>query len=483
VTEIPDASPIAYLALLLVLPATIAAFAWLRPTHAVLVVLFGSQLFLPELVCFDAPLIPPLNKQSLPALCMMGAALAVTASRARIGQARPGRGIDSLMILAMLAVIGTVLTNRDPLTYGPTTLSAHQPSDVLSEVIRMLLGPVILFFLGRTLFRTAGDARDVLKALVIAGVVYSPFIAIELRLSPQFHAWIYGFGQHSFEQTVRAGGWRPMVFMAHGLALALFMCATGIAAWALSRAKVPVLGVPAGPPGVFVSILLAIMNSLGALIYAAVIAPLQWFLKPKSQLRVAAVLAAIVAIYPVLRATDTFPRKELVNWAAQVNQDRAQSLEFRFTNEDILVQKALERPWFGWGGFARSHVYDQRGVDQSVVDGAWIGFFASYGIVGFVARFGLLLIPIFMARRALPRLGPSEQSLLAGVALISTVYVVDLLPNGMFNELPMFFAGTVTGLSQGMVTERARRISPELLARLLEFLRLRSAPRAREFRA
>ena len=130
----PDANILAYLALLLSVPATFAAFACLKPTKAVLVVLLGTQLFLPEVVCFDAPLVPPLNKQSLPALCMF-LALLFTA-RGRIAKARPGRGIDSLMFLALLAIVGTVVTNRDALRYGPTTLPAHTPSDVLSEAIR-----------------------------------------------------------------------------------------------------------------------------------------------------------------------------------------------------------------------------------------------------------------------------------------------------------------------------------------------------------
>lgn len=474
----PNANALAYLALLLVVPATIAAFAYLKPTRAVLAVLLGSLLFLPELVCFDAPLVPPLNKQSLPALCMLCAVLVTAGSRVRA--ARPGRGIDGLMLLAMAAIVGTVLTNRDPLNYGPTQVVGHKMTDVLSEVIRMLLGPIIPFFLGRTLFRSSEDARDLLRALVLAGLVYAPFIAIELRFSPQFHNWIYGFGQHAWEQVIRGGGWRPMVFMAHGLALTLFVCASSLAAFSLGKAGLAVWGLPARACGGFLFVLLALMNSLGAFIYAVVTAPLVWFLKAKTILRVAVVLACIVAAYPVMRATETFPRKEIVDFAAQASQDRAASLDFRFENEEMLLTKALERPWFGWGGFARAHVYDERGINISVVDGAWIGLVSSYGIVGFVARFGLLLIPIFMARRTMKRLSGSDQALLSGISLITIVYVVDLLPNGMFNELPMFLAGTVTGLAQGMAVQPARRIDPALVLKLLEVLRMRNAPRVRE---
>lgn len=478
----PDANILAYLALLFTIPFTIVAFACFKPTKAVLLVLLGTQLFLPEVVCFDAPLVPPLNKQTLPALCMF-VALLVTA-RGHIARARPGRGIDKLMMLALFAIIGTVVTNRDPLRYGPTTLPGHTPSDVLSEAIRMVLGPLTLFFLGRTLFRTSKDARDLLKGLVIAGLVYAPFIAIELRLSPQFHNWFYGFAQHDFGQTVRAGGWRPMVFMAHGLALALFVCATGLAGFSLSRARVPVFGMPASASGGFLTVLLALMHSMGALVYSIAITPLMWLLKPRGQLRVALFLAAIVATYPILRATALFPHQELVDIAARVSQDRAASLEFRFTHENLLLERARERPWFGWGGFARSHIHDERGVDQSVVDGAWIGVLAGYGIIGFIARFGLLLVPILMAKRTISRLPSEKQALLAGISLIAGVYSLDLLPNGMFNELPMFFAGTVSGLSQGMLKEHSSAVSPELALRVLGALReLQPSVGARRLRA
>ena len=46
----------------------------------------------------------------------------------------------------------------------------------------------------------------------------------EARLSPQLHSRLYGFTQHDFLQTVRGDyTYRPMVFMQHGLAVAMFL--------------------------------------------------------------------------------------------------------------------------------------------------------------------------------------------------------------------------------------------------------------------
>src|SRR6185436_7439295 len=97
-----------------------------------------------------------------------------------------------------------------------TVLPAFATHDVLSEIVRTTLSPLVPFFLGRTLFKTSDDAKDILRAFVFSALVYAPFILIELRLSPQMHAWIYGYGQLQFAQGIRGQGYRPIVFMAHG---------------------------------------------------------------------------------------------------------------------------------------------------------------------------------------------------------------------------------------------------------------------------
>ena len=82
-----------------------------------------------------------------------------------------------------------------------------------------------------------------LLVLAGAGLIYSLFILFELRMSPNLHRWIYGFGQHGFSQHIRWGGYRPMVFMAAGLAVALFITNALMAAGALTRLRRPILRV------------------------------------------------------------------------------------------------------------------------------------------------------------------------------------------------------------------------------------------------
>src|SRR5256885_7505918 len=65
-------------------------------------------------------------------------------------------------------------------------------------------------------------------ALPIAGVIYVPLCLFECAISPQLHFMTFGFYQHDFNQVIRMGGYRPMVFLQHGLAVGMLMTASSI---------------------------------------------------------------------------------------------------------------------------------------------------------------------------------------------------------------------------------------------------------------
>jgi type IV secretory pathway VirB3-like protein len=52
-------------------------------------------------------------------------------------------------------------------------------------------------------------------------------------MSPQLHTWLYGIHQHDWMQALRSGGYRPTVFMQHGLMVGLWMGAASIVGLAL----------------------------------------------------------------------------------------------------------------------------------------------------------------------------------------------------------------------------------------------------------
>lgn len=465
-----QANALAYLALLLIVPASIVAFAALPTLRAVLAILLGTTLFLPEVVNFDAPGVPELDKHAIAALCILVGLFVTAKGRQRLREARAGRGIDLVAVALLFQITGTVLTNRDTQVFGSTVLRGHVPSDILSLEIGVILNSVAQFVIGRVLVRSTEDAKDLLKAFVIAGLFYLPLCLVELRLSPQFHNWIYGFQQHDFAQVRRAGGWRPMVFMRHGLALSLFMFAAAVAAWACFKARVRVIGISALPIALVLTLLLPLLNSLGALVYALVAIPVVLVLGARSQMWFAVMLSAMFIAYPAVRPTPLFPREEIVNFAAQIRQDRAASLDYRFGNEEVLIEHALERPWFGWGSYGRFNVYSESGRQQTVTDGAWIIMLGSAGIFGLIIRFCMLQLPIFSALRRFQKVSPDQRKLLAATALLAAFYTFDLLPNGLFNPLPTFLSGCVMGLSQGMSLAPNRGLTPELIRRWLLLL-------------
>ena len=278
------------------------------------------------------------------------------------------------------------------------------------------------------------------------GLVYIPFALVELRLSPQWHRWIYGYAQSNFDQTIRWGGYRPMIFMPHGLALARFFLAATFALVVLDRLRRRLVSLPTRLLAWLQFLVLVACKSTGAIIFALAGLPLLIFSRPKRQLRVAVVLAWIAALYPVLRLSGIFPVDRLLEAAGgALPSERTGLLAFRFLNEDALLQHTRARIAFGWGEYGRNLVYDADGQGQSVVDGYWIIRLSENGIVGFLATFGPLVIPVLLANRRILRMSSKRDQLgVAGLAFILTLVTLDLIPNGLWACYPFLLAGALT---------------------------------------
>ncbi len=102
----------------------------------------------------------------------------------------------------------------------------------LAGVSRVMTGMFrwgIPYAMGRAYFRDWGSLRELAIGVFIGGVAYLPFVWYEIRMSPQLHTMLYGFFQHTFGQHLRYGGFRPIVFMQHGLMVGLWMAAASLA--------------------------------------------------------------------------------------------------------------------------------------------------------------------------------------------------------------------------------------------------------------
>lgn len=444
-----DASPFCLVAFIVY----VAASAWIlssfpRP-RAVALVMLIALLFLPEKVGFDAPLVPPITKFSLPAVIF---ALVLLFDRTKVNGSRL---FWVWLLLSCIATSGTIVTNPDPLPVGPgIVLNGLVPWDFVSIMIAQILTVGVPFEMARRAFRTKDDVVELFRVVAGCGVVYAFLMMVEMRLSPQLHNWVYGFHQHDFSQAMRGGGFRSLVFMSHGLATAMFCLSAVIASITLAKLGQGVSGISAKPIAWFLSAILFLARSMGAAVYGVVALPLLWRAKARTVVRVALLLSLVVVLMPLLRVTDLFPVEKLTELAIDWNHERGGSLKFRFDNEAILLEKWSLRPWFGWGGFSRSHVFDpSTGRDISITDGYWIIMLGEAGVLGFVVMFSLLLWPVWMASKTFKRgIHPEAETILAGLALVVAFATVDLVPNGLFNNLLLFLVGALTGFCEGQAT-------------------------------
>lgn len=458
----PDASIFAYF-ILYGWPVVMAVlFAKLDRHQAVAVSLILGYLFLPEQVAFDLPLLPALNKHTIPAFAALYFVL--TAPKTADPTVLPGwipRGLVPRLLLAILFVSSflTVMTNSDPLFYGPLYLPALRPYDGLS-VILALGATLIPFALARKYLAHPKHQKMLLAVFVVAAFAYSFLALYEVRMSPQMNNMVYGFFPHSFLQHIRAGGFRPLVFLNHGLWLAIFFATAIIAAICLSRAVEPSQRMKYLFLGGWVFLTLSLSNSLGALIFVFLFAPIALLLGARTLLMVSAVLAVTALLYPALRGAGWIPTEIMLDWAGGYSADRAQSLGYRFNNEDLLLTHAQDRLLFGWGAFGRNMVFADTGRPLTVTDGYWIIIIGQGGWLRYFAEFGLMCLPAVFAVKAVRKNQLGFETV--GLILMLVINVLDLLPNATMTPLTWIMAGAVWGrLELGYVSSGAQAPATE----------------------
>lgn len=456
----------AFLALLLWIPVCFVFFGTMKPLKAAQLSLILGIVLLPERVNFDLPALPPFDKQAFACFgCYLGALMF---ARDKLNRAKYLRGAEAFFLIVVIGNVGTALTNADPVIIGggmnwggltrseEITLQGLTYYDIPSLTVRDCVGILLPFHLGRALVRTRDEA--VMLSSVIAGTMVALLgpMMLELRISPQLHKWVYGFAAGSFAHNMRDGGFKSVMFFQSGLALAMFLLAAMFACVILKRQKKTLAGVPPGPVlGVFWFALL-ISHNAAANLYAFAVIPVIMLRRTASAARLAVLLALLVITFPASRATQVFPAAELVELAMKWSEKRASSLEFRFINEDYLLERASLRQWFGWGGFGRNRIYDPRGKDISVTDGEWIIRYGMRGAVGFAGSFGLLVWPVLVAYRRRRKIrDPDRVAMLDTISLLVAISAVDMLPNGFFTVLPYIYAGALSGLNEGLAQEEA----------------------------
>jgi hypothetical protein len=313
----------------------------------------------------------------------------------------------------------------------------------------------IPYLVGRLYFGTFEGLKDLGLGLFIGALVIAPLALIEMLISPQFHIMLYGYYPHDFSQTKRGFGYRPSVFMKHGLELAIYNASAVVVGWQLFlrktiRGVVPLLKIPLAPAVIGLSVVLLISRSSGALmlcVLALVAFQVAVMLKTKIPLLL---LLLLPLAYMNLRATGAWDGQNLIEASKKLtgNEERVGSLSFRLFNENLLVEKARLRLAFGWAGFQRSFVTDERGRFISVPDGMWILTLGKNGLFGLTALSASILLAPFLFFWKCPsrRLGDPFVAPAAALATCLCIFMADSLFNAFFNPVLLVAAGGLSSL-------------------------------------
>jgi tetratricopeptide (TPR) repeat protein len=440
-------SILAFLALFGWAPVTLALFLLLPARRAMVVGAISAWLLLPPL-SFDLPGLPEYNKATAATLGILLGTLIFEPWR--FIAFRP-RWIDLPILVWCLCPYVTSIQNN---------LGAY---DGLSATFRQSVSWLFPYFIGRLYLTDLDGLREMAFGMVIGGLCLIPFCLFEIRMSPQLMPLVYGMG--GWEGT-RLGGYRPRVFFKAGLELGLWMNAVTLVAWWLWRCgQLKRLWTMSG--GLIVSVL-AIMSLLcrttgASFLLLAGLFSLWYCCRTKSKW-VMWGLMFIAPLYYAVRIPDLWSGQQAVNVIRMLGgEDRAWSLQFRLENENLFIAKALQRPFFGWGGWQRSLVFNEWHHQVSFPDGLWIIAFAGNGYVGLVSMTAALLAPVvvFLRRFPVERWTQPDFAPATTIAVILNLYTLDGLSNAMLNMIYIIAAGGLANIVSAGPIQRSGRLKGE----------------------
>ncbi|MEM0947189.1 MAG: hypothetical protein AAGK37_07265 [Pseudomonadota bacterium] len=395
-----------------------------------------GYLFLPSSLSMDLPGLPPYGKDEAIALAVM---LGLLVKQKQPSPDPPGRvppAFAVLIVLLVFSIAFTWLTNTDSFTEFGRFRAGLTISDLRSGIFG-LLATLVPLYAGMRYLTRVRHAEQLSCAIMILALIYAMMALVEMRLSPQLHTWVYGYFPSSFAQHFR-GGYRPVGFLNHGLALGIFLALAAIVVAGRIRKGIGDRMISIGALVVIYGVLL-ISKNFGAFLIATVILPIVLFLPKTLQFRAAAALTLAFLAFPLLRGAGLVPLDAFVDWVASIDADRAASFETRLKNEEAFIERHARRPVFGWGGWGRARPVAESGADLTLADGAWVLRLVQYGWFGFLTYYGAMTFAVLALwwRSARTGLDP----LLVAFALMLAGNYINLLPNSNFSPISWLVCG------------------------------------------
>lgn len=435
---------LAYLVLLGWIPVVLSIFNLCPQRQAVAIAVVGAWLILPPYSIVIAEL-PDYSKNTAAALSVLLGTLIFCPDR--LLNFRP-RWFDLPMLLFCFRMVPTSLQNGLGLYDG---LSASLDS-------LLLWGLPYLF--GRIYFGSLQGMQLFATSMVIGGLACVPFCLFEMRMSPKLLNMFYG-GKIDFE--MRLGGYRPKLFFFTGLELGMWMTAASLAGWWLWRCSTitKIRGISFGSvllPILLVTTIFCRSTGAIALLFSGII--LLWSsVRLRTRLLLASLLLA-APLYVGVRTTKLWSGQQAVDWAVTlVGPERAQSLEYRFQCEDLLMAKAFQQPYLGWGGWGRSSAEWSDTGRHVPTDGLWIIIFGESGFCGLVLVYLAMILPLvrFTWRFPVRLWGLPEMAAASLAAALLSMYMIDCLLNAFVSIIYITLAGGLNGIELAQLHTSATR--------------------------
>lgn len=433
---------LAYLALYgIPLLAAFVVFQHRGSAMAVAAAIVGGWLTMP-LLAVEVGGMPAIDKDSL--LCS-SVLLAALLSRSRRSPSLRFRWFDLPMLAFCAAPFASSLSNGLGF-YDGVSASARQ--------VLVFGAP---YLVGRLVLVDRPSMADFGRALALGAAAYAPLCLLESRLAPQLHSWVYGLpGRVGWEVVTFYGPlrWKASVFLQSPLELTPLMGVGFLWGWVLLRdgGASRIAGFPTRLVIGAAMVATLMGKSLGG-VSLTLVGMLTLWLGRKLRTRwLLIALAATAPAYSWTRASGLWTGSEIVQFLDEhVSVRRAESFQTRLSNEELLIEKALQQPAFGWAGWGRSRVYDEFGADRTITDGLWVIILGCNGVFGLLAWLGVMLIPVALALARLRGAAWTnrENAVVALGATIVSLHAIDCLANAMPNPIYYMIVGGLGSILQG----------------------------------
>lgn len=431
-----QASPFVLVVLFLYVVLGALIIVLFRGIKGIMAAIVIGWLFLPPARGINLPGFPTFTKEySVAYALLLGV---IISDSTRLMSFRP-KLIDIPILVYILAPFPSSITNGLGMYDGLSGIYSNC----------FLFG--LPYLLGRIYIRNPNDVKTVAIWFIFAGLFAVPMVLWESRMSPQLNRNVYGYHAAPFHMAKRLGGYRPTLFMRHGLEVGLWMATSSAVAlwlWITTSRQIKIFNNPLPIYAIIVLGSTILCRSLGALILLAGTTTTALFVRT-TNLRFALIaLILIPSIYQSIRITNIWSPDHILEVIRSYNEERAMSLESRLGQELDIAQHALQKPIFGWGGHNRYRPLDDHG-DVHAVDGLIMITFGKHGFVGLISFLSISALPsILMILRIRGReMTSAVWAPAVGILIGISIFSIDMMFNSFYTPLHIIGIGVIASVA------------------------------------